>query len=90
MIAELTGHIPVTFWGADSLYAADEPLVKDAFTMYFLPVSNYSINDLINSNYTYYPFRWNSGNVRLPGTKDFAELEDVPIRFSRSENVLVK
>ncbi|MFY0784033.1 hypothetical protein AB1K18_27775 [Peribacillus simplex] len=71
------------------MYASDEPLVKDAFTMYFLPVSNYSMNDLINSNYTYYPFRWNYGNVRLPGTKDFAELEDVPIRFSRSENVLV-
>ncbi|MFC9599791.1 O-fucosyltransferase family protein [Peribacillus butanolivorans] len=89
LIAELSGHIPVTFWGADSLYASDEPLVKDAFTMYFLPVSNYSINDLINSNYTYYPFKWNYGNVRLPGTKDLAEFEDVPIRFSRSENVLV-
>lgn len=89
LIAELTNRIPVTFWGADSQYASEEPTVKDAFSMYFLPVSNYTINDLINSNYTHYPVRWNHIDVRLPGTKNFAELDDIPIRFSRSENVLV-
>ncbi|WP_379971127.1 O-fucosyltransferase family protein [Ectobacillus sp. sgz5001026] len=91
LIAELTDRIPVVYWGADSLYASEDPLVKDAFTMYFLPVSNYSVDHLVNENYTYYPTRWNGGNLRLPGTKDLADLEDAAIAnvFSRSENVVV-
>jgi hypothetical protein len=45
LIAELTDRIPVIFWGTGSLYASENPLVKDAFIMYFLPVSNYSVYD---------------------------------------------
>ena len=91
LIAELTDRIPVIYWGADSLYASEEPLVKDAFTMYFLPISNYSVYDLEKENYTYYPSRWNHSNLRFPGTKDSRDLEDVAIAraFSRPENVLV-
>jgi hypothetical protein len=91
LIAELTDRIPVVYWGADSLYASENPLLKDAFTMYFLPVSNYSVGHLINKNYTYYPARWNRGNLRLSGTKDSADLQDTAIAsvFSRSENVVV-
>ena len=89
LIAELTDRIPVIFWGADSLYASETPLFKDAFTMYFQPVSNYSIEDVINEHYTYYPSRWNCYNLRFPDTIDLGDLEDVPSRFSRPENVLV-
>ncbi|MEI4828206.1 hypothetical protein WAX78_01840 [Bacillus sp. FJAT-53711] len=91
LIAELTNRIPVIFWGADSLYASEDPLVTDAFTMYFLPVSSYSVYDLEKENYTYYPSRWNYGNLRFPGTKDLTDFEDVAIAsvFNRSEDVLV-
>ncbi|MEI4828205.1 hypothetical protein WAX78_01835 [Bacillus sp. FJAT-53711] len=89
LIAELTDRIPVVFWGADSLYASEDPLVKDAFTMYFLPVSNYSINDLTNENYTYYSSRWNRNNLHLPGQLDFSSAQDISNLFNRSENVLV-
>jgi hypothetical protein len=91
LIAELTDRIPVIFWGAGSLYASENPLVKDAFIMYFLPVSNYSVYDLEKENYTYYPSRWNRRNLRLQGTKDLADLESAAIArvFNRSENVLV-
>ncbi|WP_379971125.1 O-fucosyltransferase family protein [Ectobacillus sp. sgz5001026] len=91
LIAELTDRIPVIYWGADSLYASERPLIKDAFTMYFLPVSNYTVDHLANENYTFYPSRWNRSNLRLPGTKDLADLEDAAIAnvFSRSENVVV-
>ncbi|HDX9580204.1 TPA: O-fucosyltransferase family protein [Bacillus pseudomycoides] len=86
LIAELTGRIPVTFWGADSLYASENPLVKDAFTMYFLPVSSCSVDDLTNETYTYYPPRWNCGNLRLAGVHDVVNVADY---FTKSENVLV-
>ncbi|SFI88693.1 MULTISPECIES: hypothetical protein [unclassified Bacillus (in: firmicutes)] len=91
LIAELTDRIPVIFWGADSLYASEAPFVKDAFTMYFLPVSNYSVYDLEKENYTCYPSKWNYSNLRFPGTKDLTDLEYVAIAsvFSRPENVLV-
>jgi hypothetical protein len=86
LIAELTGRIPVIYWGEDSLYASDEPLVNDAFTMYFLPVSNYSIDHVLNKNYSFYPPVWNESNLRLSGLPG---VDDTPDYFSRSENVLV-
>jgi hypothetical protein len=89
LIAELTDRIPIIFWGADSLYASEAPLFKDAFTMYFLPVSNYSVYDLEKENYTYYSSRWNRNNLRLPGQLDFSGAQDIPGLFNRSENVLV-
>ncbi|MGM7719637.1 glycosyltransferase [Metabacillus sp. Hm71] len=90
MVAELTGRIPVIYWGPDSFYSSDKPLEEDAFSMYFLPVSNYTINDLEKPNYTFYPSRWNHRNLRLPDTKKLENSEWVSShRFSRTENVLV-
>jgi hypothetical protein len=89
LLAELTDRIPVIYWGADSLYSSDNPDYIDAFTMYFWPVSNYSVGHLENKNYTFYPSRWNSGNLRSPGYKDFTEIDDYPNRLYREENVLV-
>jgi hypothetical protein len=89
LIAELTNRIPVVFWGADSLYASEAPLVKEAFTMYFMPVSQYTIDVLEKENFTYFPFRWNYRNIRFPGEVHLSDLDDVPSLFSRSENVLV-
>lgn len=35
LIAELTNRIPIIYWGVDSVYASEKPIIKDAFTMYF-------------------------------------------------------
>ncbi|MEJ9230869.1 O-fucosyltransferase family protein [Peribacillus butanolivorans] len=90
LIAELTDRIPVVYWGADSLYASEDPEVKDAFTMYFLPMSNYIVDHLVNEK-SYYPIRWNGGNLRSPGIRNPTDLEHLAIAevFRRPETVLV-
>lgn len=93
LIAELANRIPVIYWGAESLYAADRPLEEDAFTMYFLPVSNYSIEDIENVFFTYFPTKWKYVNVRYPVPITYLDLLNHPQEtlsfFNRTENVLV-
>jgi hypothetical protein len=89
LMAELTNRIPVIFWGAESLYASEAPLIKDAFTMYFMPVSQYTISDLEKGTFTFFPVRWNYLNIRFPGEVHVSDLDDVPSLFSRPETVLV-
>jgi hypothetical protein len=86
LFAEIMDRIPVIYWGADSLYGYGEPGGPDAFTMYFLPISNYSINDLLNQNYTYYPLTWNRNNLLLEAKKQYPKITDF---LRRPENVLV-
>jgi len=61
LVAELTNRIPVVHWGTNSLYG--ESFKTNAFELYFEPVSSYSIHDVINPEYTYYPPIWNFSNV---------------------------
>ncbi|MEB2628198.1 O-fucosyltransferase family protein [Peribacillus frigoritolerans] len=91
LIAELTNRIPIIFWGVDSGYASEKPIIKDAFSMYFLPVSNYSVNDLKNKNYTFFPSKWNQGNLHRGDLKDLSDLTENSIGnvFRSCENVIV-
>lgn len=61
LAAELTNRIPVVHWGTNSLYA--DSFVKNAFDLYFEPVSDYCIEDVVRPDYTYYPPVWNFKNV---------------------------
>lgn len=61
LVAELTNRIPVIYWGTNSLYA--ESFKTNAFDLYFEPVSNYSIYDVIKPQYTYYPPVWKFDNI---------------------------
>lgn len=63
LVAELTGRIPVIYWGPNSLYA--ESFRTNAFDLYFEPISNYTIDDLAWSVYTFYPPIWNSKNLMI-------------------------
>lgn len=63
LAAELTNRIPVIYWGTNSLYA--ESFKTNAFELYFEPVSSYSIYDVINPEYTYYPPVWKFDNVMI-------------------------
>ena len=71
LLAEITNRIPIVFWGKDSLYSVGDNI--NSFEQYFLPVSDYSIKDVVSDNYTFYPPIWNSSNI----------VETDPNRFSR-------
>jgi len=60
--AEITNRIPVVYWGKNCLYSIDQQ--SDAFSQFFQPVSQYSIEDLEKPGLTYYPEVWNSENLR--------------------------
>jgi Alpha-(1,6)-fucosyltransferase N- and catalytic domains len=65
--AELTQRIPVVFWKQESLYyEANEnlhELENNAFEYYFQPISSYSLDDIVDKNYTYFPPHWNDFNI---------------------------
>ncbi len=63
LVAELTNRIPVVYWGSNSLYS--ESFKTNAFELYFEPVSNYTIQELCQPGFTYYPPIWNSNNLAV-------------------------
>lgn len=63
LAAELTNRIPVIYWGSNSLYS--ESFKGNAFELYFEPVSNYTIEELNQPGYTYYPPIWNGNNLKV-------------------------
>lgn len=63
LAAELSHRIPVIYWGPNSLYA--ESFKTNAFDLYFEPVSEYTVDDLIKPEYTYYPPIWNFTNIMV-------------------------
>ncbi len=88
LVAEITDRIPVVYWGMESMYS--ESLNTNAFELFFEPVSEYTVNDAIHPDYSYYPPIWNFNNVMLEdpdrfGWKDRA-LKDM---ISSSATVLV-
>lgn len=64
VLAELSGRKPVVLWGASSRYRDAETL--DAFTDFFRPVSEASAATLVGRGHTYWPPKWNDGNILGP------------------------
>ncbi len=69
LIAELTGRIPVVYWPTHCL---NNGFVQtNGFELYFEPINSYTIFDLSNPQYTYYPPIWDSDNLLVDDhTKD--------------------
>ncbi|MGE5496095.1 MAG: O-fucosyltransferase family protein [Burkholderiales bacterium] len=63
LVAEITGRIPVVYWGMESMYS--DSLNSNAFELFFEPVSEYTVNDVVHPSFTYYPPLWNFNNVML-------------------------
>lgn len=62
LLAEATGRIPVTHWGSNSLFG--DGSTRDAFRLYFRPVSNLGLDDLARiPNATFFPPKWTSANL---------------------------
>ena len=64
LLAEATGRIPVTWWGAASLFGEDAD--RDAFQFYFQPVSDVALEDLPADSF--FPPRWNKANLKQSDT----------------------
>jgi hypothetical protein len=63
LLAEITGRIPVTHWGRNSLYGNGTD--ADAFRLYFEPLSSFGIRDLEAKNgRTFFPPKWSTANLR--------------------------
>ncbi len=90
LIAEMTGRTPVVHWGANSLYRTED--TDNAFDLYFEPLSDHSINDLMDNNYTFFPPKWNENNLLSKEVNKwkgpFSTLPGI-LFLNRPENVVV-
>lgn len=88
LAAELTGRNPVIYWGPNSLYA--ESFRSNTFDLYFMPVSNYTVHDLIWDGYSYFPPVWNSKNIMIEDLDKITWLHrNLGDMMSSDANVLV-
>jgi len=66
LLAEATGRIPVTYWGAESLFS--DKSGRDAFGFYFELVSSTSFESLQQMpGASFFPPRWHAGNLAGSG-----------------------
>jgi hypothetical protein len=61
LLCQITGRIPVIHWGANCLFGGSER--QSSFDRYFLPVSKFTIHDLLNQPGSFYPPKWNAANL---------------------------
>jgi protein O-GlcNAc transferase len=63
LLAEVTGRTPVTWWGRASLFRDGGD--RDAFQLYFQPVSNLALMDLPAADF--FPPRWTRAKLKQSG-----------------------
>lgn len=61
LLAEMLDRVPVVHWGGNSLFSDSGG--ENAFEYFFEPVSSYSIHDLIDNDFTYFPPKWSASNL---------------------------
>ncbi len=64
--AELTDRVPVVYWGMESMYSAS--ISTNSFETFFEPVSNYTIEDVVRPEFSYFPPVWKFKNVIADNT----------------------
>ena len=88
LLAEITNREPIIYWGKDSLYSVDEN--HSSFEQYFLPVSDYSMDDVVNEKYTYFPFMWNPYNLfQTDPTRHLRVFQNIDLLINSDADVLV-
>lgn len=88
LAAELTGRIPVVYWGMESLYS--ESLTTNAYEFFFEPVSQYTFHDVVRKEYTYYPPVWKFENILAEDTDRLKmENRDLKSLMKSDANVVV-
>lgn len=90
LIAELTARTPVVYWGDNSLFKSDE--LGNAFTSFFQPINDVSLQDLEVPELSFFPGKWNYQNLRR---EDYQKWEGADARIhgyqylARNEDVVV-
>ncbi|MGP7818799.1 O-fucosyltransferase family protein [Niallia sp. 01092] len=88
LVAELTNRIPVVHWGMDSLYS--ESISSNSFELFFEPISNYTVKDVILPNHTYFPPVWTYENVLVEDADKLKwKNRDLNSMMNSDANVLV-
>jgi hypothetical protein len=62
LLAEMTNRTPVVYWGANSRFG--DGTAGNAFEFFFEPVSGVSMEELEDSNLSFFPDKWNYSNLR--------------------------
>lgn len=88
LAAELTGRIPVVYWGMESLYS--ESIATNAFEFFFEPVSGFTVHDIIRPGYSFYPPTWNQEKILAEDTDRFKmEYRDLKSLMTSDANIVV-
>lgn len=88
LIAEITNRIPVVFWPTHCLHNGF--IHTNGFELYFEPVSDYSIFDLVKQEYTFYPPFWDADNLLVEDTgKDTWMYRSIGDLISSDANVVI-
>lgn len=88
LLAEITNRHPIVYWGESSQYSVGEN--SNSFEEYFLPVSEYSIRDVVSDQFTYYPPVWNHLNVLEDDPDKMSHVyRDIPDFINSDANVVV-
>jgi hypothetical protein len=88
LIAELTDRTPVIYWPTCCLH--NGYIHTNGFELYFEPVSDYTIFDVANSDYTFYPPVWDENNLLADDpSKETWAYRNIGDMLTCSANVLV-
>ncbi|MFQ5471157.1 MAG: hypothetical protein ACE5EH_12815 [Gammaproteobacteria bacterium] len=61
LFCEITGRLPVIHWGANCLYGYGDN--GNAYELYFKPLNNCTLSDLLRKQYSFYPPKWGPDNL---------------------------
>jgi len=63
LLAEMTGRVPITHWGSNSLFTDGSD--RDAFRLYFAPLSAFALDSLPALDAaSFFPAKWSAANLR--------------------------
>ncbi|WP_339149681.1 MULTISPECIES: O-fucosyltransferase family protein [unclassified Sutcliffiella] len=89
LFSEISGRIPIVYWGEGSNYASDNPIEEDAFSLFFKPLSQYKVNNIENKSLSFYPKRFKFNNLRSFMRRDKTEKNITADWLKKTENVIV-
>ncbi|MFG0259770.1 MAG: hypothetical protein ACF8LK_05385 [Phycisphaerales bacterium JB041] len=61
LLAEIESRTPVVWWGEGSLYR--DPGTENAWDVFFEPVSEASVEQVVGGGHRCYPSKWNADNI---------------------------
>ncbi len=88
LIAEMTDRIPVIYWPTHCLHNGF--IQTNGFELYFEPINSYTIFNLTNPEYTFYPPVWDSDNLLVEdNSKDTWSFRNVGDMLGSKANVVI-